>query len=65
MDKAPDFGSGDCRFESCHDREFFSISDLSTFFTWEFIPFFVVNDVGEAKVTSYKGNLPDLVCQDG
>ena len=20
MDKAPDFGSGDCRFESCHDR---------------------------------------------
>ena len=21
MDKAPDFGSGDCRFESCHDRE--------------------------------------------
>ena len=23
MDKAPDFGSGDCRFESCHDRFFF------------------------------------------
>ena len=22
MDKAPDFGSGDCRFESCHDRFF-------------------------------------------
>ena len=22
MDKAPDFGSGDCRFESCHDRSF-------------------------------------------
>ena len=20
MDKAPDFGSGDCRFKSCHDR---------------------------------------------
>ena len=20
MDKAPDFGSGDCRFESCHAR---------------------------------------------
>ena len=20
MDKAPDFGSGDCRFESCQDR---------------------------------------------
>jgi hypothetical protein len=20
MDKASDFGSGDCRFESCHDR---------------------------------------------
>ena len=20
MDKAPDFGSGDCRFESCHGR---------------------------------------------
>mgnify|MGYP006975734704 CR=1 FL=1 len=24
MDKAPDFGSGDCRFGSCHDRNFFS-----------------------------------------
>ena len=24
MDKAPDFGSGDCRFESCHGRVFFS-----------------------------------------
>ena len=23
MDKAPDFGSGDCRFESCHGRFFF------------------------------------------
>ena len=23
MDKAPDFGSGDCRFESCHGRYFF------------------------------------------
>ena len=22
MDKAPDFGSGDCRFESCHGRRF-------------------------------------------
>lgn len=22
MDKAPDFGSGDCRFESCHARHF-------------------------------------------
>ena len=22
MDKAPDFGSGDCRFESCHGRIF-------------------------------------------
>ena len=21
MDKAPDFGSGDCRFESCHTRD--------------------------------------------
>ena len=25
MDKAPDFGSGDCRFESCHARIFFCI----------------------------------------
>ena len=27
MDKAPDFGSGDCRFESCHGRynNFFSL----------------------------------------
>ena len=23
MDKAPDFGSGDCRFESCHGRNLF------------------------------------------
>ena len=23
MDKAPDFGSGDCRFESCHGRNIF------------------------------------------
>ena len=23
MDKAPDFGSGDCRFESCHGRFLF------------------------------------------
>ena len=23
MDKAPDFGSGDCRFESCHGRSVF------------------------------------------
>ena len=22
MDKAPDFGSGDCRIESCHARNF-------------------------------------------
>ena len=22
MDKAPDFGSGDCRFESCHGRKY-------------------------------------------
>ena len=26
MDKAPDFGSGDCRFESCHGRFLFKIS---------------------------------------
>ena len=25
MDKAPDFGSGDCRFESCHSRNLFLI----------------------------------------
>ena len=25
MDKAPDFGSGDCRFESCHDRNYFEV----------------------------------------
>ena len=25
MDKAPDFGSGDCRFESCHDRYFLAL----------------------------------------
>ena len=27
MDKAPDFGSGDCRFESCHGR-------IKTFWGW-------------------------------
>ena len=26
MDKAPDFGSGDCRFESCHGRNIFKFS---------------------------------------
>ena len=25
MDKAPDFGSGDCRFESCHARMIFFV----------------------------------------
>ena len=31
MDKAPDFGSGDCRFESCHGRVFlFASSDCFT-----------------------------------
>ena len=29
MDKAPDFGSGDCRFESCHDRYFLAL-DIPT-----------------------------------
>ena len=27
MDKAPDFGSGDCRFESCHGRLFLVSQD--------------------------------------
>ena len=31
MDKAPDFGSGDCRFESCHGRNIFSL--FQTFWT--------------------------------
>ena len=25
MDKAPDFGSGDCRFESCHGQNFSTV----------------------------------------
>ena len=29
MDKAPDFGSGDCRFESCHDRIFYTILSIN------------------------------------
>ena len=29
MDKAPDFGSGDCRFESCHARLHFSAFKFS------------------------------------
>ena len=29
MDKAPDFGSGDCRFESCHARNnFFPLAQM-------------------------------------
>ena len=28
MDKAPDFGSGDCRFESCHGRSFLTEADI-------------------------------------
>ena len=33
MDKAPDFGSGDCRFESCHARDalYFWQTDQSSF----------------------------------
>ena len=30
MDKAPDFGSGDCRFESCHGRYLFCLNDSFT-----------------------------------
>ena len=32
MDKAPDFGSGDCRFESCHGRYimFYLLPSIST-----------------------------------
>ena len=30
MDKAPDFGSGDCRFESCHGRLFLVSQDKTT-----------------------------------
>ena len=32
MDKAPDFGSGDCRFESCHDRR--KLLKISFHFCW-------------------------------
>ena len=35
MDKAPDFGSGDCRFESCHGRSFLP-----------FIPPFIPPNIG-------------------
>ena len=28
VDKAPDFGSGDCRFKSCHDRNIFKTSNF-------------------------------------
>ena len=28
MDKAPDFGSGDCRFESCHGRFLFMLQNF-------------------------------------
>ena len=28
MDKAPDFGPGDCRFESCHGRNYKFLSGL-------------------------------------
>ena len=28
MDKAPDFGSGDCRFESCHGRFLFMLQNV-------------------------------------
>ena len=30
MDKAPDFGSGDCRFESCRSRHVFGGADGGT-----------------------------------
>ena len=34
MDKAPDFGSGDCRFESCHGQKIFFWLCYSLTFTW-------------------------------
>ena len=34
MDKAPDFGSGDCRFESCHGRSLFSSNGHFIFWIW-------------------------------
>ena len=36
MDKAPDFGSGDCRFESCHGRSLFSSNGHFIFWIWSF-----------------------------
>ena len=33
MDKAPDFGSGDCRFESCHGRNFSTVLFAEASFT--------------------------------
>ena len=33
MDKAPDFGSGDCRFESCHFQVIFIANTVMVNFT--------------------------------
>ena len=33
MDKAPDFGSGDCRFKSCHDRFLFGFEQRGKLLT--------------------------------
>ena len=38
MDKAPDFGSGDCRFESCHVRNFFFLIFILRNHTDKLIP---------------------------
>ena len=50
MDKAPDFGSGDCRFESCHDRKY-------SFY----IPFYIstFHDVSDNKHKRQSKNYDD------
>ena len=53
MDRAPDFGSGDCRFESCHGRSFccWKVHWKIQIVSWVFTPM-----LKKVKVTQRKYN---------
>ena len=51
MDKAPDFGSGDCRFESCHGRRKFLFNYYLICKINLFVMFFhFIVDIGQTVV---------------
>ena len=52
MDKASDFGSEDCRFESCHGR-------LTFLATWNDYP---INQRPEAIMGHLENNIDSIIC---